>query len=124
MTGDPAVVAAVVAGVVALIVVVWLCRPRGARLASRGQRASALRRWDGCAYRPPVSWRRCRGVIEIDHQRPWSRGGRTVDRNLQPLCERHHDPKGTRHNALHVLLFSVPVVGHLTYIARRGRAER
>lgn len=117
--------AAIAAGVVALVVAVWLWRPRdGDRLATSEQRRSAMRRWDGCAYRFPVSWRRCRGAIEIDHQRPHSRGGRTVDRNLQPLCERHHDPKGTRHNALHVLLTAVPVIGHLTYVARRNRAER
>lgn len=30
---------------------------------------------------------------DVDHTRPWARGGRTRDRNLGPLCRRHHRAK-------------------------------
>lgn len=33
-------------------------------------------------------------ALELDHIVPWSRGGRTVDENLRPLCVPCHQSRG------------------------------
>ena len=93
------------------------------RLADRTDRAIVLRRWGRrCAFRW-ITWHRCRGPIVMDHQRPHSRGGRTVPRNLQPACARHNSTKGAIPNRRFVLRHTIPVVGPVVYFVRWWRAE-
>ncbi|MFP5333811.1 MAG: DUF222 domain-containing protein [Actinomycetes bacterium] len=57
------------------------------RLANRAMRRALAARDGGCAYpgcSAPPSW------CEAHHVEMWSRGGRTVLRNLVLLCPRHH----------------------------------
>lgn len=93
------------------------------RLADGSDRAAVRDRWgDRCAYRW-VMWGRCDGPLEYDHQVAHSRGGRTKPRNLQPICARHHRPKGATPNRVHVFANAVPVIGHAIYAQRWIRAE-
>lgn len=60
---------------------------RAKRLASAAQRTSLRARWRCCAFLDctmPIAWTRAH------HTDPWNDGGRTDDRLLVPLCERHH----------------------------------
>jgi 5-methylcytosine-specific restriction endonuclease McrA len=108
-----------------LVVVVLLsvrCR-RGERCFNGSAERDVYRRWGPqCAYRWVVP-HRCTGGLQIDHQWPHSRGGRTKSSNGQPLCAAVNQRKGTRHNWPFVLSRSIPVFGWLLYLARWVRAE-
>jgi hypothetical protein len=48
------------------------------------------------AKHPTCIWPGCRMPArqsDLDHQKPWSNGGKTTVRNIGPLCEHHHQTK-------------------------------
>ncbi len=114
-----------VALVAALVLVVlrWHGRRDPKRLADRADRHEVYRTWGRrCAYRW-VTWHRCAGPLQIDHQRPHSHGGRSTVRNFQPLCQSHNVRwKRTTSNARFVWNNAIPIVGHAIYLRRWCRA--
>ena len=68
----------------------------GTRTASRAISRQVWQRAKGCCeYVDPKTARRCgsRFALEVDHVRPWARGGETAMENLQLLCSAHHRQK-------------------------------
>jgi hypothetical protein len=48
------------------------------------------------AYHPTCVFMGCRAPAtrsDLDHNRPWAKGGPTTAANLGPLCPRHHTAK-------------------------------
>lgn len=59
---------------------------------------------------------------DIDHNKQWAKGGRTMDRNLSPLCRRHHQAKDVgqwAYRAIENGFAWVSPLGH-TYVTERG----
>jgi hypothetical protein len=60
---------------------------RSSRLFSEAQRVAGATRYTSCAAdgcQTPYAW------CELHHRRPWSRGGRTDQADMVPLCGFHH----------------------------------
>jgi len=69
------------------------------RYISSVLRREVWRRDQGqCAYRDPVTGKRCASKywVQIDHIRPVSRGGPSTAENLRLLCSSHNQWKGSR----------------------------
>jgi len=116
------------AAVVLAAVLAWVAGIRLEWLESAG--CTHWREWGG--YRPPASLqhlirvrnrtcafpgcgrpaRRC----DLDHSRPYHRGGRTCECNLAPLCRRHHQAKQA-----HGWWLEQPRPGVLTWTTPSGR---
>jgi hypothetical protein len=54
--------------------------------------ALTLKRGYICSYIDPITGHRCTSTfaLEIDHEKPWTKGGRTEIGNLRFLCRGHH----------------------------------
>jgi hypothetical protein len=73
--------------------------PQKRRGIARGVRHSVWRRDGGCCqWRDTPDGPICgaRRDLEFDHIKPWSKGGRDTERNLQLLCQTHNRRKGAR----------------------------
>jgi hypothetical protein len=100
------------------------------RLFTGRVRRDAFARWGGkCAYRWPVMGGGCSSYetggsgLEGDHQIAWSATQDTSEWNAQPLCARHHGPKGTTPNAEFVRTNATKIIGPVWYLARWVRCE-
>ena len=66
--------------------------PPGRVIPAAIKRAVWERDQGRCSYVDPATGRRCtsRHLLQIDHIRPWARGGGTEPDNLRLLCHAHH----------------------------------
>ena len=66
--------------------------PTGRGIAAAIKRAVWERDQGRCSYVDPMTGRRCssRHLLQIDHIRPWARGGGARLDNLRLLCHAHH----------------------------------
>ncbi|MDD9984864.1 MAG: HNH endonuclease signature motif containing protein [Spirochaetaceae bacterium] len=66
--------------------------PTGRGIAAAIKRAVWERDQGRCSYVDPTTGRRCssRHLLQIDHIRPWARGGGARLDNLRLLCHAHH----------------------------------
>lgn len=65
------------------------------RLYTHSQRMAATARCGGRCEHKPMFWFRCRETngLQGDHVYPWSKGGQTIESNLQMLCGPHNRRK-------------------------------
>jgi 5-methylcytosine-specific restriction endonuclease McrA len=99
-------------------------RRRDDRLFTGAMRSEVYRRWGRkCAYRWPVVPHICGDGDHVDHQKAYSKGGKTEASNGSPLCGKVNTRKGATSNARYVATRSIPVVGHAWYLCRWLRAE-